>query len=234
MLQHSIGSISFADPHELNAVAQALTRDLPAPQSNTETLILRGQLLEFACRWSAAAHARIHRRSESACKFEPAALLTSFCSDRSGDPRVALRGWAAAFEFEFSRRHPTSIASRAARILREEFDQALTAKTLSPRLGLTPRRLRAQFLAEFGVSLPEYKRIVRVIHALQQIATTKIEAVTMDIGYRSKKNFYRTFRAVTGLTPTAFRELSPQSAAALVDSIRFNLLLRSHVSGRAE
>ena len=39
------------------------------------------------------------------------------------------------------------------------------------------------------------------------------------VGYGSKKNFYRTFRKVVGLTPGAFRELPPGQAAAIRESV---------------
>jgi methylphosphotriester-DNA--protein-cysteine methyltransferase len=84
---------------------------------------------------------------------------------------------------------------------------------------VTARRLHPQFLAELGVSLPGYKRIVRVAKALQQMGTTEIEAVTIDVGYRSKKNLYRSLRSLTGLTPTAFRKLPPEAVERLVQKL---------------
>ena len=46
---------------------------------------------------------------------------------------------------------------------------------------------------------------MRLIEALPQVPTEKIDAIALKVGYRSKKNFYRAFQTVTGLTPTAFR-----------------------------
>src|SRR5438045_202695 len=37
--------------------------------------------------------------------------------------------------------------------------------------------------------------------------TEKIEPIALEVGYRSKKNFYRAFRALTGLTPSTCRRL---------------------------
>lgn len=52
------------------------------------------------------------------------------------------------------------------------------------------------------------------------MGTTKIESVTADVGYRSKKNFYRS---LTGLTPTAFRKLPPDAVERLVQKLWVNV-----------
>ena len=36
-------------------------------------------------------------------------------------------------------------------------------------------------------------------------AGEKIEAISLLVGYRSKKNFYRHFKEQLGVTPTAYR-----------------------------
>jgi transcriptional regulator GlxA family with amidase domain len=87
---------------------------------------------------------------------------------------------------------------------------------------VTTQQLSVQFRAEFGVSLPQYKRMVRVARALRHVGT-QIEAITAEVGYRSKKDFYRSFHAVTGLTPAAFRKLPTDAAETLVDKVWANL-----------
>ncbi len=44
-----------------------------------------------------------------------------------------------------------------------------------------------------------------VFGASQVRSGMKIEAVSLDLGYRSKKNFYRQFRRRFGMTPDAYR-----------------------------
>jgi len=46
-----------------------------------------------------------------------------------------------------------------------------------------------------------------------------IEATALEVGYGSKKNFYRAFRRVTGLTLAAFRRLSHERAFQKYDDI---------------
>jgi AraC-like DNA-binding protein len=55
---------------------------------------------------------------------------------------------------------------------------------------------------------------MRLIEAMPHVSTEKIEAIALKVGYKSKKNFYRAFQDVTGLTPTAFRNLSEERAFA--------------------
>ena len=50
-------------------------------------------------------------------------------------------------------------------------------------------------------------------------ANVNIEATALEAGYGSKKNFYRAFRRVTGLTPAAFRRLSHERALHVVESL---------------
>jgi AraC-like DNA-binding protein len=45
----------------------------------------------------------------------------------------------------------------------------------------------------------------------------QVEAVALRIGYRRTKNFYRAFRQLTGMTPTGFRRLSAERAAAVLE-----------------
>lgn len=51
--------------------------------------------------------------------------------------------------------------------------------------------------------------MVRLIHALDLVRSDKAEAVALEVGYRSKKNFYATLKrdpigALTGLKSAGF------------------------------
>ena len=63
------------------------------------------------------------------------------------------------------------------------------------------------FRRRTGDTLHGYLTAVRVARAREHILHGhKIEAVMLLVGYRSKKNFYRQFRAATGVTPGAYRD----------------------------
>jgi AraC-like DNA-binding protein len=74
--------------------------------------------------------------------------------------------------------------------------------------------------------LPEYQRRVRMLRAIEQIAANQsnIESVARDVGYRSKKNFYRSFRKLVGFTPTEFRQLPPRRKRDVIESTMLSLV----------
>lgn len=75
---------------------------------------------------------------------------------------------------------------------------------LARHVRCTPARLRREFRDAFGMSPAAYQRQLRLWEATRLLTRTtlKVEAVANAVGYRSKKNFYRATRALTGQTPT--------------------------------
>jgi len=67
------------------------------------------------------------------------------------------------------------------------------------------------------MSIPRYQRTLRLVEALGRVRDEKVEAVALSVGYRATKNFYRAFRQLTGTTPTGFRRLPPERAAAVLE-----------------
>ena len=106
-----------------------------------------------------------------------------------------------------TRRRPRSpIAVEAKRIIDERYAEQLTLDVLADAVGRSKRHVATLFLREFKVSVHVYLTQVRLNRALGLIrAGEKIEAVSLSVGYRSKKNFYRNFHAHIGVTPIAYR-----------------------------
>ena len=77
------------------------------------------------------------------------------------------------------------------------------------------------------MSILAYRQKIRMMNALTQMATDKVDVVALSSGYQSRRNFYRTFRDLTGLTPTAFRRLAPDAITALVDAVWAGLNTRA-------
>jgi AraC-like DNA-binding protein len=68
------------------------------------------------------------------------------------------------------------------------------------------RYLATLFHQQTGQTVHAFLTQVRVHHAAALIrAGEKIEAVSLLVGYRSKKNFYRHFKEQLGVTPTVYR-----------------------------
>jgi AraC-like DNA-binding protein len=161
-------------------------------------------------------------------------MLEQFWRVSDPDPCRAFLGWVHAFSEALIRTHPPSPARRAARLIRNDYRQLWTVDTLARRIHVTPSQLRRNFQREFGVSVWEYQRKMRLIEAIARVPTDKIDAISLEVGYKSKKNFYRAFQDVTGLTPTAFRNLSEERALHVVESVRAAPPRRAHAADRRQ
>ena len=73
------------------------------------------------------------------------------------------------------------------------------------------------------MSVRDYHNAVRVVAALEQLPNDKIDSVARHVGWRSTKNLLRAVHRVTGLTPTAFRALSLEQAADLLQFVKATL-----------
>jgi AraC-like DNA-binding protein len=91
-------------------------------------------------------------------------------------------------------------------IIDERYSEPLTLEELAAMVGRSRGHVATAFRKETGMSAHEYLTRVRLRRALELIRKgAKIEAVSLLVGYRSKKNFYRHFNRHVGLTPLAYR-----------------------------
>jgi AraC-like DNA-binding protein len=98
------------------------------------------------------------------------------------------------------------IVRRAKRIIDERFADPLTLDCLAAAVGRSKRQLASVFRQELAMTAHEYLTRVRLRRALDLIRNEeKIEAVSLLVGYRSKKNLYHHFKTRVGLTPIAYR-----------------------------
>jgi AraC-like DNA-binding protein len=104
-------------------------------------------------------------------------------------------------------RHALSpIVRRAKRIIDERYADPLTLERLAVEVGRSKRQLASVFRQELAMTAHEYLTRVRLRRALELIRKEeKIEAVSLLVGYRSKKNLYRHFKRHIGVTPLAYR-----------------------------
>jgi AraC-like DNA-binding protein len=216
-VQRLVGHFVLGDPDDVEPTLLAFAESLPAPRRNVERLILRGLLLDVAWRSATALHDRAHKGATD-CTFEPAATLSHFLQRSAEDPRSTFRRWVESFLAEFRKTHPITAATKVGRLIKHNYQRAWTLSELASRFHVTPHQLRRAFIKEFGLSVHEYQRIIRVLAALNQVPREKVDAVALEVGWRSKKNFYRAFEEVTGLTPTAFRRLSNERALQIVEA----------------
>lgn len=82
----------------------------------------------------------------------------------------------------------------------------LSLRTFAADIGRSEQYLARLFRHHIGTTVREYIARVRLERAMPAIRRgEKVEAVALEVGYRSKKNFYRRFRQRFGITPGAFR-----------------------------
>lgn len=90
--------------------------------------------------------------------------------------------------------------------IHQRYNQRLTLACLASALGRQSAYLGRLFREEIGVTVHEYITRARMVFGAAEVrAGVKIEAVSLDLGYRSKKNFYRQFKRRFGMTPEAYR-----------------------------
>jgi YesN/AraC family two-component response regulator len=86
------------------------------------------------------------------------------------------------------------------------YAEPITLHSLASEFHRQGAYLGATFRREIGVPMRAWLTKVRLEHAAVLIRDgVKVEAVSMLVGYRSKKNFYRQFKRRFGTTPLGYR-----------------------------
>jgi AraC-like DNA-binding protein len=102
-------------------------------------------------------------------------------------------------------RHGSAI-SRVSAFIHEHYDESLSLARLAAVAGLTPPYLSDRFHREIGTTVLDYVADVRVEAAKALLrAGTKVEAVSLLVGYQSRAHFTSRFKSIVGMTPSQFR-----------------------------
>ena len=98
--------------------------------------------------------------------------------------------------------------TKARRFIRENLTERLTLEDVSRHSGLSPHHFCKVFRKSAGVNLIEYINRCRVECAKQLLLKhdARVSEVAFEIGYQSLSQFNRSFRNVTGESPTQFRQ----------------------------
>jgi AraC-like DNA-binding protein len=113
----------------------------------------------------------------------------------------------------------TGTSGRAARVRRvtafidRHYAEAVTLDGLAALVGCHRVSLATEFRRETGITVHEYLTRVRIRHAADLLRNgDKIEPISLLVGYRGKKNFYRQFKEIHGMTPGQFKLLEHRSS----------------------
>jgi AraC family transcriptional regulator len=98
-------------------------------------------------------------------------------------------------------------ADRARRLIEQELASPLSLSGIAAEVGVHPVHLARQFRASQGCTVGEYIRLVRVGFVRRELAMTDkpITDIAFSAGFCDHSQLTKTFKRITGQTPTDFR-----------------------------
>ncbi len=86
----------------------------------------------------------------------------------------------------------------------------ISIEQLASKIGLSNRQLVRRFDQRVGMSPKEFSKIVRFIHATNQLKSNEqpINDIAFSCGYYDHAHFFHDFRKFSGLTPGQFQDRS--------------------------
>ena len=126
-------------------------------------------------------------------------------------PRVNEQAAAAAADPP-RRSHVSAAQEHVRRMLdriEQSYSEPITLRSLATELHRQSAYLGGMFRRVVGMSMHQWLTTVRLDRASTLIRDgVKVEAVSLLVGYRSKKNFYRQFKRRFGTTPFEHRHVA--------------------------
>ena len=100
------------------------------------------------------------------------------------------------------------------KLINERSAEHISIRALARSAGLQEAYLSRLFRQQMGLGVRDYLTHIRMARAAALIRNgDKVEAVALEVGYRSKKNFYRQFSRSFGMTPATFREMCQKNGS---------------------
>ena len=93
----------------------------------------------------------------------------------------------------------------ARRLMLEDLARSWTIGELARRVGLTEKRLKAEFRAEYGIPVYGFLQRSRLEHARTMLESGRsVTEVSMAVGYANPSHFAKLFRRQFGVRPSSF------------------------------
>jgi two-component system response regulator YesN len=103
----------------------------------------------------------------------------------------------------------TTHVRRILDVVEQSYAERITLNSLGKMIDRQSAYLGHLFRKEVGMTVRQWVTQVRLEHAAVLIREgVKIEAVSLIVGYRSKKNFYRQFRRRYATTPLEYGRMA--------------------------
>ena len=99
------------------------------------------------------------------------------------------------------------ITARVKTLIKTQLDRDISLRSIAGEVGINHQYLSALFKSITGENFSHYVTRKRIEKAKQLLSSTtlKVYEVAGLTGYRSEKHFSSSFKAMTGLTPSEFR-----------------------------
>lgn len=106
-----------------------------------------------------------------------------------------------------SGRRPLKWLEQVKDILYAQFAEGLTLPGLAASVGVHPVYLASAFRKQYHCTVGEYVRRLRIEFACREMANsdTPLVEIALAAGFAHQAHFSRTFRKLTGMTPTEYR-----------------------------
>jgi AraC-like DNA-binding protein len=107
--------------------------------------------------------------------------------------------------------------------IHQHYSQEITLAALARRLRQQSAYLGRLFRDDVGITVHKYMTRAQMVFGAAHVrAGVKIESVALDLGYRSKKNFYRQFKRHFDMTPEAYRHRHNTAATSPAPAGQFH------------
>lgn len=101
-------------------------------------------------------------------------------------------------------------------LIRTHYDERISLESLAACVGRNAAYMATLFHRQTGTTIHRYLTRIRMRRAALLLRRSeKVEAVMLQVGYRSKKNFYRQFATAFGVTPGAYKARRGRRPATL-------------------
>lgn len=200
--------LDFVDLPDIAPCLRQFAEDIELPSDRVHSAVIVLSVFQA----TRAAIARVHRRQPMrSCRCDAAAgdCVETLARTEVAENRALLRTCIDRFLSRVAAEHSPMPAHCAASLIRADPLHGWTLKELARRVTVSSVRLSAQFEKVFGVRPGEYLHLVRIARAVPLFETSaKVEAIALEVGYRSKKDLYGALARWVGASPTELRGLS--------------------------
>lgn len=122
---------------------------------------------------------------------------------------IARRGRACARPLGSVERKAPRWLAQTRELLHARFAESLTLAEIAAAVGVHPVYLASTFRRQFGCTVGDYVRRLRVDHAAREMVRSRapLVEIALDAGFADQSHFTRAFKQLLGMTPAEYRRV---------------------------